>query len=247
MDPRYEQDTLALEEGHWWYRGRRRIVRETVSALDLPRPADILDAGCGSGRNLVELAPFGRLTGLEPSHASAEVARSRGVAEVVESGIEQMPFASESFDLVLCLDVIEHIADDVEALGELRRVARPGGRLLVTVPAYQALWSSHDVQNQHRRRYDRRTLLRAATAARWRPMRTTHFNSLLLPAAAAVRLLDRPSSGNGENRSELDRTPERLNWLFELPLRAEAALLRGGRRIPAGLSLMAVFSADDAT
>jgi SAM-dependent methyltransferase len=128
MDPRYEQDTIALEESHWWYRGRRRIVRETVSALDLPRPADVLDAGCGSGRNLMELAPFGRLTGLERSHSSAEVARSRGIAEVVESGIEQMPFASKSFDLVICLDVIEHVADDVGALSELRRVARPGGR-----------------------------------------------------------------------------------------------------------------------
>jgi SAM-dependent methyltransferase len=247
MDPRYEADTLSVEETHWWYRGRRRIVREAVAALDLPRPADILDAGCGSGRNLVELVSFGRLTGIEPSHASAEVARSRGLGTIVETGIEQMPFESESFDLVVSLDVIEHVGDHVAALRELRRVTRPGGRLLVTVPAYQALWSSHDVRNHHYRRYNRRTLVEPAQAAGWRVMRTTHFNSLLLPAAAAVRMLDRVVHRDGDGRSELDRTPARLNTLFERQLGLEAAWLRSGRRLPAGLSLMAVFDANGPT
>jgi SAM-dependent methyltransferase len=244
MDPRYEEDTLSVEEAHWWYRGRRRIVREAVAALDLARPADILDAGCGSGRNLVELAPFGRLTGLEPSSASAEVARSRGLGTIVESGIERMPFEPESFDLVVSLDVIEHVGDHVAALRELRRVTRPGGRLLVTVPAYQALWSSHDVRNHHQRRYNRRTLVEPATAAGWSVVRTTHFNSLLLPAAAAARMVDRVARRDGNGRSELDRTTGPLNRLLEQPLRLEAALLRSGRRLPAGLSLMAVFAAN---
>jgi SAM-dependent methyltransferase len=244
MDPRYEEDTLSVEETHWWYRGRRRIVREAVSALDLPRPADILDAGCGSGRNLVELAPFGRVTGLEPSHASAEVARSRGFGAIVESGIEQMPFDPESFDLVVSLDVIEHVEDHVGALRELRRVTRPGGRLLVTVPAYQALWSSHDVRNHHQRRYTRRTMVEPAAEAGWRVVRTTHFNTLLLPAAAAARVVDRLARRDRDGRSELDGTPARLNALLEQPLRLEAALLRSGRRLPAGLSLLAVFAAD---
>jgi SAM-dependent methyltransferase len=244
MDPRFEQDTLAADECHWWYRGRRRIVRDAVSALDLPQPADILDAGCGSGRNLLELAPFGRLTGLEPSHASAEVARSRGVGEVVESGLERMPFEHGSFDLAVCLDVIEHVEDDVGALRELRRVVRATGRLLLTVPAYQALWSSHDVRNHHHRRYNRRMLLARTTEAGWRAVHTTHFNSLLLPAAAAVRLLERVRPRASGDGSDLDRTPERLNWLLEQPLRVEAAFLRSGRRIPAGLSLMGIFSAE---
>ena len=244
MDPRYEQNTIALEESHWWYRGRRRIVREAVSALDLPRPADILDAGCGSGRNLAELSPFGRLTGLEPSHASAEVARSRGLGTIVESGVERMPFETESFDLVVSLDVIEHVAYHEAALRELRRITRPGGRLLVTVPAYQALWSSHDVRNHHQRRYNRRTLVEPAAAAGWRVVRTTHFNSFVLPAAAAARVIDRVARRDGNGRSELDRTPTRLNRLLEQPLRLEAAILRSGRRLPAGLSLMAVFAAN---
>lgn len=241
MEERYEHATLAAEDGHWWYRGRRRIVRDAVAALELPRPADILDAGCGSARNLAELHPFGRLTGLEPSPASAESARARGIATIVQSGIQAMPFADASFDLALCLDVIEHVNDDIGALRKLRRVVRPGGLLIVTVPAYPSLWSRHDELNQHRRRYTRRMLLDRAAAAGWEPRRTTHFNSLLLPAATAVRLLERLRPDAGVGRSELERTPRTLNLALEQPLRAEAALLRGGRRIPAGLSLMGVF------
>ena len=244
MDPRYESDTLAVDDRHWWYRGRRRIVLDVVRSLPLPDDARILDAGCGSGRNLVELARFGTAFGLEPSRRSAEVARGRGAGEVVEAGIEAMPFEDASFDLVTCLDVIEHIDDDVAALRQLRRVARGGGFLLVTVPAYPRLWSSHDEANQHRRRYTRAELLRRAASVGWIPRRTTHFNALLLPVAMAWRLGERlRSNGPAAAISELERTPEAVNWLLEQPLRAESALLRTGRRIPAGLSLVAVFEA----
>jgi SAM-dependent methyltransferase len=241
MEERYEHDTLAAEDWHWWYRGRRRIVEDAVAALQLPPSADILDAGCGSGRNLAELRRFGRLTGLEPSPTSVQAARVRGIGTIVQSGIEAMPFEDASYDLTLCLDVIEHVDDDAVALRELRRVVRPGGFLIVTVPAYPRLWSRHDELNQHRRRYTRRVLLERATAVGWEPRRTTHFNALLLPAAAAVRLLERTRSGDRAGSSELERTPRALNVVLEQALRSEAALLRTGRRIPAGLSLMGVF------
>lgn len=243
METRYEQSTLDVEDTHWWYRGRRRIVLDAIRALDLPQPADVLDAGCGSGRNLVDLVPFGTLTGVEPSPQSASVARSRELAEVVEAGLEDVPLPDASFDLVTCLDVIEHIDDDIGALRELRRLTRPGGTLLVTVPAYPRLWSSHDELNQHRRRYTRPVLLERAVAAGWSPRRTTHFNGLLLPAAAAKRFVERlrpPAAA----ASELEATPAALNRVLEQPLRAEAALLRRGGRIPFGLSLMAVLTAD---
>jgi len=241
MDVGYESDTIAVEDRHWWYRGRRRIVLDTVAGLALPPGAAILDAGCGSGRNLAELARFGRPVGLEPSARGAELARARGVGEVVQAGIDAMPFADASFDLITCLDVLEHIEDDRGALRELLRVARPGARLLVTVPAYPRLWSSHDELNLHCRRYTRADLLARASEAGWLPRRTTHFNALLLPLAAAWRLGDRLRARDAPPTSELVRTPDALDWLLEQPLRAEAALLRSGRRIPAGLSLVGVF------
>jgi SAM-dependent methyltransferase len=244
MEDSYESDTLAVEDSHWWYRGKRRIVLDVVRSLPLPPHPDILDAGSGSGRNLVELSEFGNAVGLEPSERGVEVARARGVGEVVMGGIDAMPFDDDSFDLITCLDVLEHIEDDRGALRELRRVARPGGVLLATVPAYPLLWSSHDELNKHYRRYTRPVLLERAVEAGWRPLRTTHFNALLLPVAAAWRLGERLRTSETPPTSELQRTPAALNWLLEQPLRAEAALLRGdGRRIPAGLSLVGVFAA----
>jgi SAM-dependent methyltransferase len=243
MEDSYESDTLAVEDEYWWYRGRRRIVLDVVAGLPLPPQPQILDAGCGSGRNMVELSGFGTAVGLEPSERGAEVARGRGVGEVVVAGIDTMPFDASRFDLITCLDVLEHIEDDRGALVELRRVARAGGVLLLTVPAYPQLWSSHDELNRHCRRYTRPELLSRAVEAGWQPLRTTHFNALLLPVAAAWRLGERLRTSQAEPTSELQRTPAALNWLLEQPLRAEAALLRSGRRIPAGLSLVGVFAA----
>jgi SAM-dependent methyltransferase len=252
MDPDYERKTLLMEERHWWYRGRRAIVRQAVDKLALGPDAKILDAGCGSGRNMVELAAAGDVYGVDISPYSVEQARSRGLQHVEVGSLTELPVADDEFDLVTSLDVIEHIEDDLAVLRELLRVTRPGGALLVTVPAYPALWSSHDVVNQHQRRYTRRTLLDVAGAAGWRPEHTTHFNALLLPPAAAYRAIDRlraARSRNGKDHDEthLDATPQWANGLLEKALLAEASLLRrGARRIPAGLSLMAILRKSDA-
>jgi len=161
VDPRYEQETVAVEDRHWWYVGRRRILEGVVDSLALPGGAEILDAGCGSGRNLEWLARFGAVTGLELSEDSLEYARRRAIGSVVAGSVEDIPLADESFDLVTSFDVIEHV-DDLRALRELHRLLRPGGRLLVSVPAYPFLWSEHDARNHHRRRYTTRALLEAA-------------------------------------------------------------------------------------
>jgi hypothetical protein len=111
----------------------------------------------------------------------------------------------------------------------------------VTVPAYQWLWSEHDVINHHKRRYTRRTLSAVAAQAGWETVSTTYFNACLLPVAIAHRRLSRPAHLVDEPVSDLQRTPERLNTLLEWPLRFEASLIGWGWRIPAGLSLVAIF------
>ena len=102
------------------------------------------------------------------------------------SRAEQLPFSAGCADLVTSMDVIEHLDDDA-ALADYRRVLRPGGKLLLTVPAYQWLWSDHDVWAAHRRRYSRRTLRAAVEQAGFRPGRVTYFNSFLVPPAAVLR------------------------------------------------------------
>jgi SAM-dependent methyltransferase len=241
MDRDYERQTHQAEDRHWWYRGRRTVLDGVIAGLGLPSGARILDAGCGSGRNMVELAHYGTVTGIELSNTSVELARERGVGEVLEGSILELPFADHSFDLAVSLDVIEHLEDDLAALRELRRAVAPGGALLVTVPAYQWLWSGHDAINHHHRRYTRRSLQAVAERAGWRQVRTTYFNSLLLPVAIVLRVLDRFNRKTTESSLDLWVPPEPFNWLLERPLALEAALIARGGRIPAGLSLLAVF------
>jgi SAM-dependent methyltransferase len=241
MDRDYELQTHQAEDRHWWYRGRRTVLDVVIAGLGLREPARILDAGCGSGRNMVELARHGAVTGIELSETSVALARERAAGEVLAGSILEMPFADDSFDLAVSLDVIEHLDDDLSALRELRRVVAPGGSLLVTVPAYQWLWSGHDEINHHHRRYTRRSLQRVAEQAGWKQTRTTYFNSLLLPVAIVLRVLDRVNTKTTESSLDLWVPPEPLNWVLERPLALEAALIKRGGRIPAGLSLLAVF------
>lgn len=230
---------LALDERHWWYRGRRRVVRAVLDSAHLPPGSRILDAGVGSGRMLDELADYGTVSGIELNELGVEAARRRGY-EAVRAPVEDIPHPDDSFDLVTCFDVLEHTEDDVRSLTELRRVTRAGGALLITVPAYPRLWSHHDEVNRHYRRYTRRALRAAAASAGWTVERVTSFNSVYLLPAAAVRVARRGAE-NGTGTSELALTPARLDSVLELPLRAEAALIARGASIPAGLSLLALL------
>ena len=235
------QAMLEVDEHHWWYRGRRLIVRAELDRLPIPAGARVLDAGCGSGRTLRELARYGEVSGIELDPDAAAFAAAKGDGEVRVGRLEELPWEDDTFDLITCLDVIEHTADDRLTLAELRRVSKPGGWLLVTVPAYQALWSLHDAANHHYRRYGRRSLRRAAVEAGWRVRRLTSFNSILLPPAAVVRLAQRRREPDDDYTPQLGLPPAAVNEVLERPLRLEARWLARGRTIPAGLSLLAVL------
>ena len=171
------------------------------------------------------LEPYGTVFGADSSSWAIASARGRGHRRVEQAMVEHLPFQTGSFDLVTCLDVIEHIPDDERALAELWRVTAAGGHLLITVPAYQALWSAHDSMNHHFRRYRAGTLRQLAEGTGWEVERATYFNSILLAPAAIVRLA-RKLFRVGGRRSELSLTPAALDRVLVLPMRLEAALLR---------------------
>ena len=244
MDDALERFTFDVEERHWWYRGRRAVLEAVLDGLGLPAGGDarILDAGCGSGRNMVALARRGAVTGVELAEQSLEAARARGLGPVLPGSLDDpLPFADGAFDLAVALDVLEHVADDGAALRELARVVAPGGRLLVTVPQYGWLWGEHDVLAHHHRRYTRATLLRRAADAGFEPERVTGFNAVLLPAIAVARLVQR-ARRRAQPASDLGRTPQgAVNGALERVIRAEAALIGRRRDLPAGVSLLAVL------
>jgi SAM-dependent methyltransferase len=227
-----------LEDGHWWFRGRRAIIWALLQRAGLPNRVRLLDAGCGTGRNLVELGFLGPAAGVDGSPEAVAFCHARGLGDVREAQLDALPFPDGAYDLLIATDVIEHVDDDEGVLRELRRVAAPGARLLITTPAYRWLWSAHDEEHQHKRRYTRRVLLRRVRGAGWEPEIATYFNSLLLGPIALARALPR-----GREANDYDRTPRLLNGALSLPMRLEAALVRRGVRFPAGVSIGVVCRA----
>jgi SAM-dependent methyltransferase len=237
------RELYELEERHWWFRSRRRVVAALLARAGATTGSPrILDAGCGTGRNLVDYARLGPAEGVDASPEAVAFCHRRGLTEVRESPLETLPFPDGRFDLIVATDVIEHLDDDRRALAELRRVAAPGGRLVLTVPAYGWLWSVHDVSMHHRRRYTLGRLRAAVGATGWRTELGTYFFSALLPGAAAVRL-GRRALGREESGSDLELGPRSLNRALELPSHAEARLIARGGRLPAGLSVGLVAAA----
>jgi SAM-dependent methyltransferase len=236
MEEHIYRQLYELEDSHWWFRGRRAVIWALLRRAELAQRPRILDAGCGTGRNLVEYGPLGTAAGADPSPTAVAFCHERGLDGVIESGIEELPFADASFDLILATDVLEHIERDDRAARELRRVTAADGRLLVTVPAYQWLWSQHDDSHHHMRRYTAPRLRTVLTAAGWEPIVETYFNAVLLAPIAAVRVLTRRRDAtNGSTDYELAGGP--LNSALTLPMRAEASLIRRGADLPAGVSI----------
>jgi SAM-dependent methyltransferase len=228
----------AVEDRHWWYVGTRAIARDVLRGLRLPRGARVLDAGCGTGGNLAMLGELGEVTGLDWSDLALELAAARGSAWLVRGSVAELPFAPASFDLATSFEVLYHraVPDDVAALRELARVLRPGGWLLLRLPAYEWLRGAHDEQVHTARRYTIEGLRAKLETAGLRPRRLTHLNGLLLPLAAAKRVVERATGGEGDDLGEI---PPLLDRAFRSALVAERSMLRR-RNLPFGVSVMAV-------
>jgi SAM-dependent methyltransferase len=234
---------FEAEETQWWYAGQRAIADALLApALAGPaergRPLRILDAGCGTGANLVHLERFGRAVGIDLAAEALEFCRARGV-RAVRSALGALPFPGAAFDVVTSFDVLYHqwVEDDGAAVAEMVRVLRPGGVLLVRVPALRILWGAHDEEVQSRHRYTRSELRRLLEGAGLRVLRATYCNSVLFPLLLARRTLDRFSGRRG---SDVGFLPGLLEWTFKRVLLAEAALVKGGLRLPLGASVVAL-------
>jgi SAM-dependent methyltransferase len=238
-----EERLIALmgreEDRHWWFAGRRRVLLALVNA-ELPAGARLLDVGCGAGGFLNAAQERYLVSGLDPSQQAVSFCRARGLNGVRQGGIEALAGLSERYDAVTFFDVIEHLDDDVGALRLARSVLAPGGRVLVSVPAYQWLWSHHDAINGHRRRYTATLLHRRLGDAGFRNVRTGYFNARLFPIALSVRLVQR-LTGRGLE-ADLQPPAEPVNRVFLRLFAGEARRLgrSGSMGYPFGLSVFGV-------
>jgi SAM-dependent methyltransferase len=203
MDDSLYEEMAGLQSAHWWYRARRRILASEIARMGLLSNANILEAGCGPGGNLAMLAKFGTVAAIEPYQPARQVAADLNIADVQLAGLPgPLPF-ERKFDLIAAFDVIEHIREDLAALKSLRSAMAPKGWLLLTVPAYQWLWSQHDVRNHHQRRYTRTNFCRLVEAAGFEVKRSSYFNSHLFPVIAGVRLAQKAFGSNGASNETM--------------------------------------------
>ena len=194
MNPEAYLQLAEVESSHWWYRGRRAILADVIAGLELPDDASIFEIGCGSGGNLGMLMEHGTVRAMELDDTARAIAETRyGDRVEIAPGAcpDAIAFRGRRFDLICMFDVLEHVAEDRETLQVLRAHLAPGGRLLISVPAYQWLWGVHDDFLHHQRRYTAARLRKLAGATGYRVARLSYFNTLLFPLAAAARLKDR--------------------------------------------------------
>ena len=226
------------EETQWWYAGMRAISMALLAPALAARPsAWILDAGCGTGNNLLHLSGLGRAVGVDLSDDALRFCRIRGVS-AAKADLRALPFADAAFDCVTSFDVLYHrwVADDRAAVAELVRVLRPGGVLLVRVPALRALWGAHDEAVHSRHRYTRGEVKKLLRAGGLEIVRASYGNTLLFPLLAARRTLDRITGRHG---SDVAFLPAPLERAFRALLEVEARLI-GAVSFPVGASVFAL-------
>jgi len=231
----------ALDQQHWWYRARREVLAALIRrAVDPPKSAELLEIGCGTGHNLAMLAEFGHVEGLELDATARAIAEKRLGRPVMSAPLPELRGVPEqNYDLIGAFDVIEHIEDDQASLASIAARLRPGGKLVMTVPAHPWLWSAHDVVSHHKRRYSKRSLKTLIDGSPLRLDSIGYFNSILLPAALVERL---SSKAGGKRDADLWLPPRPINSTMEALFAAERHVI-GRLPLPPGLSLFAVASA----
>ena len=241
MDETLYKEQYENQKKHWWFVAKKKIIMSKVwkvkkKKLDL----QILDMGCGTGLMLSELAKVGKTSGMDFSKEAIKYAKKSYDGTILQGTLPlKVPYDKDSFDLIVSLDVIEHIDDDEKTLQVIHNLLKDGGKCILTVPACMFLWSHHDDINHHKRRYSRKELQKKILDAGFKIEFITYYNFFLFPIIYLTRLLEGKNPKNIS--SDVSMPSKWLNFLLEKIFSLENLFI-GWLRLPIGVSLITVIT-----
>jgi len=240
METAEYEKMYTLEDTYWWFQGRMQIITNCLETHGVLRPGiRVLDVGCGTGLMLQRLTDV-KPIGLDFSHLSMEFCRRRGAERLLQADVVNLPFQDNAFDLILALDLLEHVERDDLLVDQFHRVLKPGGHAMITVPAHESLWSEHDEALHHYRRYSKDQFRRLLAEGGFELVKYTFAITATYWPIVAFRRFQRWRHRNDTNRrpkTHLIALPRLINQALIGVLHAEAWWLRR-HTLPAGVSLL---------
>jgi SAM-dependent methyltransferase len=240
MKKTYEEKYHKLEENNWWFLSRQEMILQLIEGT--PKNAHILEVGCSGGPLLKRLNKSGwkNTTGIDISKKAIMLCKKGGIDNAFVMDCSKTNFREGQFDLIIASDILEHVKNDVAALNEWERVLKPRGKLVIFVPAFNFLWSEHDMVNMHHRRYTRRTLINALCRAGFNIDRSAYWNFALFFPTAAVRILQRAlPKKKKKSEGQLYKLNPVTNKMLLTLLRSENTILKK-LNFPFGVSVFVV-------
>ena len=235
MDTQMYQQMREVEDKHWWFVARRSILDKVINRLTLPEDAQIFEAGCGTGGNLAMLARHGQVYGMELDETARLVASNLKQGEIKPGRLpDDIPFENRQFDLIVLLDVLEHLEEDGASLQALYEKLKPSGWLLITVPAFAWMWTRQDELLHHKRRYILQNLRQVVSNAGYHVSFVNYFNFLLFPLIAGIRILLKLLNQGG---NEAAMPPNLINRILTSLFAIESHLI-ARLSLPFGVSIL---------
>jgi len=230
-------DLYQLEDTHWWHKAKRENAISLLLRFLSNNNPKILDIGCGAGKNVEELSKIGLTWGIDNSSEAIKYCKKRGLKTVILGDAKSINFSSSSFDIITLFDVLEH-TDDRETLREVYRLLKPGGLLVISVPAFPKLWSKWDVVLHHKRRYTKKSLIQELKQYPFDVLKISYMFSFLFIPAYLIRVIkSRISSKN--YKSDFRINAPVINYFLLILSRFERFFIQN-LSLPFGTSLICV-------
>jgi len=233
------QRISEFEEDYWWFIGRKKIIQTMIeNELKKNRNLKILDVGCGTGGTTSDLKRFGAVYGIDFSFSALQFSTKRGL-QVLKGAVNKLPFLDDTFDMITMFDALEHIEDDLLVVKELSRILKKTGMIFITVPAYQFLWSGHDVAVSHFRRYNSKSISKVVSKGGLTMYRMSYFITIPFLPIALFRLFSKLKTKKPKSDLAVIRFPKLIDKIFQNILFFESKLLQK-INLPFGLSIICV-------